>query len=181
MHQVTFKLTKDNGLEYPARFKGAEITYDLPDTLEEFRATRVDAAVAADEEKFGKLVAERINGQGTSLTIQKSVKDFLASAKVEGKPADGDTPATEPLSLEDAIKAATDHAAAFRFGAPREPSTGKPNGKVKAAEQARDAAVEEAIEMYAMLPKNLRAKARERLLAGKSGVTAEQLDAVDAK
>lgn len=178
MHQVTFKLTKDNGLEYPARFKGSEVTYDLPDTLEEFRTTRVDTAVATDEEKFGKLVAERINGQGTSLTIQKAVKDFLASAKVEGKAAEGDTPAVEALSIEDALRAATDFAAAFRFGAAREAGTGKPNGKVKAAEAARDAAVEEALELYTMMPKNLRAKARERMLA-KGTATAEQLDAID--
>ena len=164
MREVKYTFTKENGLEYPARFKGQAVTYQLPETLDEFRSARIAPDANADDVIMGA-----INGQGLSLTIQKSLKDKAASI-------------ADDVPLEDAVATLTDHAANFRLGAPRAKGegTGRKNGKVAAAEAKADAAVTAALDLYRTMPRNLRSKVRDQLLAS-NVVTAEELDAVDAE
>jgi len=169
--QTTFELKKDNGLEYPARFKGLKFTYTLPTTLDEFRQSRVSTAegVNADE-----VILNAINGQGLSLTIQKFIKDTLNDEAYKDRDAEEVRADVEKKAEE------------FRLGAPRKRGEGK-SGKVAAAEAAkakaeadRDSARATARDMYLALPRTQRAKVRGMILAGGQFTEAE-LDAMDAE
>lgn len=180
--ETTFKFTKDNGTEYPARFKDSEIKIYVPESLEEFKRDRLDPSANADDVVMGF-----INGQGVLLTLQKDAKEYLN--RFEAKPAEGDTPAREEVDVATAIAATEKYIAERRFGAPRVKGEGK-TGKVAKAEAKAAQAETKAnalagfvLTMYRGLNRSQRKTAREDILAGSAdhGITAEQLDAVDAE
>lgn len=157
MREATYTLKK--GTEFPERFAGLEARYNLPETLDEIRAL-VAEGVNAD----GVIVAG-FNGQGYNLSVQKRIKEILASEAVKEM-----TPA-------EAVAYAAENATAMRLGAPRVVS-GTKKERVEKAEAKATAAVGLAAEMYRRLPKNLRRQMREQILAG-GILTEQQLDEID--
>lgn len=156
----TFKL---NSNEYAPEFKGREVTYTTPDTLDEIRAL-----VHADVEDKDAVIVAGFNGQGYALGWQKRFKDNLPEKLPEG----GDVDAI--------IAEATRKANEYRLGAPRAKGEGGTKGKVAKAEARAESALELARTMYRGLPKNLRRGMRAAILA-QGVLTAEDLDAMDAE
>jgi hypothetical protein len=160
MREVTFKLKK--GTEFPERFAGIEARYMLPETLDEIRGL-VDPSV---QDVDGVIVAG-FNGQGYNLSVQKYIKDFLA------------TDAVKEMSPEEGVAAAVSHATSRKLGAPRVIS-GTKKERVEKAEARANASVSLALDMYRRLPRGMRKQFREQILEG-GILTAAQLDEVDAE
>lgn len=160
MRESTFKLKK--GTEFPERFAGLEARYNLPETLDEIRAL-VDSQV----QDVDAVIVAGFVGQGYNLSVQKWIKDFLA------------TDAVKDMEPEAAVAAAVEHATTRKLGAPRVVS-GSKKERVEKAEARATAAVGLATDMYRRLPKNLRAQMRKQILAG-GILTEQQLDEIDAE
>ena len=161
MTEVTYDLSKTK--EIPERFRSGEVKYNLPSTIEEIRGL-VAEGVDADE-----VIVAGFNGQGYRLSIQKRIKDILASDAV--KEMDG------PAGIAHAVQVATSE----KLGAPRARGTGGSKGKVAQAEAKAASAVDTILDMYRQMPAALRKKFRPQILEKNPQVTAEQLDAVDAE
>jgi hypothetical protein len=161
MQEATYTLKK--GTEFPERFAGLEARYSLPSTLDEIRA------LVAPEANADEVIVAGFNGQGYNLSVQKRIKDVLASEAVkEMTPEEG---------LAHAIQVAT----TAKLGAPRTRAAGGgAKAKVERAEARADAAVATAAEMYRRLPKNLRRQMRE-VIVSQGVLTEAQLDEIDSE
>lgn len=158
MREATYTLKK--GTEFPERFAGLEARYTLPETLDEIRAL-VDPSV----EDVDAVIVAGFNGQGYNLSVQKWIKDALASDAVKD------------MEPEAAVAAAVEAATQRKLGAPTVRS-GTKKERVEKAEARATAAVSLAAEMYRRLPKNLRKQMRDQIVA--QGVLTEaQLDEID--
>lgn len=159
MREATYTLKK--GTEFPERFAGLEARYNLPETLDEIRAL---VAEGVDPEQ---VIVAGFVGQGYNLSVQKWIKDTLASDAVK------------EMTPEAAVAYAVEQAAAKRLGAPAVRS-GTKKERVERAEAKATAAVGLAAEMYRRLPRNLRKQMREQIVA--QGVLTEaQLDEIDSE
>ena len=156
------------------RFKGDHVfTYRVPAIGEDLEQTlRNIRAVVAEDADFNAVLIGKFNGQGWHLDVQKKIQDFLGQGNVE---------ALKDVSTEDALRMAQEMADAHRLTNVRTRSASpKQAGKVAQAEAKAAKAQQTAIGAYRLLPLDLRAQYRERLLA-LGGITAEEMDAADAE
>jgi hypothetical protein len=161
MRETTFKLRE--GSEFPVRFAGHEVTYNVPQTLDEIRAL---LAPEANEEE---VIVGFFNGQGYNLTVQKAIKAYLA------------TDEAAKLDVGEALSAAVTKATEGQLGAPRVKGEGK-GTKVARAEAKAEGATEGALAMYRAMPAKLRAQLREQVIeTSKGAITADMLDSIDAE
>lgn len=166
----TFKLNKTN--EILDRFRGDHtITYRLPAPGETVEQTLANIrAVVAEDADFSQVLVGKFNGQGLNLDVQKRVKDYLGAGNIE---------TTKGMSVEEALAGAQKVADEFRLTNVRTRAAAKATtGKIATAVAAAKA--QTAIGAYRLLPLDLRAQYRERLLA-LGGITAEEMDAADAE
>jgi hypothetical protein len=180
MKEYSYELPS-TGKEFPARFGGRTLTYELPSTLDEYRAL-VDSSV---EDVDAVLVSNLVDtNQGLNLRVQKFIKARLDSKEAPA-PAAADATEEQIAEQEATVQAFIDKALAdalaAKIGAPRAKGEGS-GAKVKkeldtarAALEATRAALQEA---YTGLPKNTRKSFRDKLLA-QGTFTAEELDAMD--
>lgn len=168
MAQNVFKTT-DKGSEYPSRFGGLEIRYDIVEAVPGDPHATLDAFLNrfvkedATPEERAEIVADYFNGYGLTYRLNGIAKRILNDEKNADK------------SVEEVLNIVAEKLASDRIGA-----VAKREGSGKVAKAKDEGKKEGALDLYRRLTATQRKNLRPVILS-QGILTEEDLDAVDAE
>lgn len=161
----------DKGTEYPDRFAGHEVRYNVPEAVPgDVNATLANIQERIDgEADAADVLASYFNGYGLTYSVNGLIKRFLNSDEAA------------KLDTDAAIAEATKRANEYRVGAPVKRSGGGKKSKAVQEAEAKVATQTNALrESYLAAPASVRKYLRGDLVA-RGIFTEEQLDEMDAE